>query len=205
MRERTGTLMTRTISSGLTLLLLLGVEAAAAPPPVPKTPASVEQLVYAAPFTLRQGYQYDWRAERPTVTSGYLVVLRVKPDLVYPRQVAEPVLYVGNGTAERLNVGYPSGHVVAIVPGPVDLARSPMWFGRPALPEQVDAEAIRAERTLATAAGIKPMSGGNVARAVRAPLSLETKSDLLREAESLVETYAPDEAEQARALRRDPN
>lgn len=197
--------MTRTISSGLTLLLLLGVEAQAAPPPVPKTPAGVEQLVYAAPFTLRQAYPSDWRAERPLVSSGYLVVLKVQPDLVYPRQVAEPVLYVGDQTAERLNVGYRSGHVVAIVPGKVDLARSPIWFGRPALPEQVDAATIREERTRAAAAGIKPVTGGNVARAVRNPLALESKTDLLQEAGNLVEQYAPDEVEQARALKRDPN
>jgi hypothetical protein len=197
--------MTRTISSGLLLPLLLVPRAEAAPPPVPKTPAGVEQLVYAAPFTLRQAYPSDWRAERPLVSSGYLVVLRVKPDLVYPRQVAEPVLYVGTETAERLNVGYRSGHVVAIVPGPVDLARAPIWFGPPALPEQVNADTISTQRARALAAGIRPVAGAAVARAGRRPLTLESKADLLREAANLVEQYASDEVDRAKALKHDLN
>jgi hypothetical protein len=35
---------------------------------------------------------------------------------VYPRQTAEPVLYIGATTAERVNIGHESGRVVAIVP-----------------------------------------------------------------------------------------
>lgn len=196
--------MTRKALSGSALLALLGAGVcAAAPPPVPKVPARVEQLVYAAAFTLRHGYASGWRAERPTVTSGHLVVIRVQPALVYPRQTAEPVLYVGNETAERLNVGYQSGHVVAIVPGVVDLWQAPIWFGRPALPEQIDAITIRAERARAAAAGIRPSGRAVVSRAARVPLVLEDKAELLREAGRLVELYAPDEEDQARALKRE--
>jgi hypothetical protein len=195
------------IRSGLVVVAVLGAAAvgSAAPPPVPATPASIEELVYAAPVTLRHGYQSDWRVERPLVTAGYLVVLRVKPALVYPRQVAEPVLYAGDQTGERLNVGYRSGHVVAIVPGPLDLARSPIWFGQPALPEQVGAKAIATERARATARGIRPAAPTSVKRALRAALQLDDKQDLLREAGLLVQLFAPDEEELARTLRRDSN
>ena len=184
-------------------VLTAGSASAAAPPAVPATPARVDQLVYAAPFTLRQGYAHDWRAERPLVTKGYLVVLRVEPALVYPRQVAEPVLYVGNQTAERLNVGYRSGHVVAIVPGDVDLRSAPIWFGTPALPEQVNAGAINAERVRADRSGIRAVPSGEVARAARRPVALADKTELLREAGALVETYSPDEDDLARALKRE--
>lgn len=199
--------MNRMTSWGLTVAgaVLAATSASAAPPAVPSTPARVDELVYAAPFTLREGYAYDWRAERPLVTKGYLVVLRVQPALVYPRQIAEPVLYVGNQTAERLNVGYRSGHVVAIVPGDVDLAAAPIWFGTPALPEQVNARAINAERQRAASAGIRAVPTTLVARALRAPLVLASKTDLLHEAGTLVELYASDEEDLARALKRENN
>ncbi len=199
--------MIRMTSWGLTVAgaVLTAVSASAAPPAVPATPARVDDLVYAAPFTLREGYAHDWRAERPLVTRGYLVVLRVQPALVYPRQVAEPVLYVGNQTAERLNVGYRSGHVVAIVPGDVDLKTAPLWFGTPALPEQVNASAIDVERLRAARAGIRAVPTRLVARAVRVPLALGSKADLLREAGALVDLYASDEEDLARALKGEDN
>jgi len=168
----------------------------AAPPPLPATPAPAE-LVHATPFQLQNGYVSDWRKERPLVTTGYLVVLRVTPDLVYPRQTAEPVLYAGKHTAERLNVGYPSGYVVALIPGGVDLSSEPIWFGTPALPEQVDTETIEAERRRAEAVGIKP-----AAKKGPSPLLVpfENKNALLRQAAGLVRQYSPDEAERADAL-----
>lgn len=174
--------------------------ALAAVPPVPRTPAAVEDIVYAAPFVLHEGYASDWRKERPLVSRGHLVVLKVAPDLVYPRQTAEPVLYAGDQTVERLNVGYLSGHVVAIVPGNVDLARAPLWFGTPRLPESVDAQIVAAERDRARVAGIQPLPARRVQSVTRAPLELADKLDLLHEAGALVQQYAPDETDRAAAL-----
>jgi len=184
------------------IAVLAGLPAAAMAgvPPVPPIPAAVEDVVYAAPFALKEGYTSDWRAERPLVARGYLVVLKVAPDLVYPRQVAEPVLYAGDQTVERLNVGYPSGYVVGIVPGGVDLGSAPLWFGTPRLPESVDAEVIRAERSLADAAGIRPVSPERIHSVLRKPLDLADKLDLLREAGALLQLYAPDESERAANL-----
>ena len=75
---------------------VLAAAVVAAPPQLPATPAPVQDIVFAQPFTLDRGEVSNWRAERPEITSGYILVLKVDPDLVYPRQTAEPVLYVGN-------------------------------------------------------------------------------------------------------------
>lgn len=184
----------------MALPVLCAAVASAGVPPVPATPASVDDVVYAAPFVLEQGYVSDWRLERPMVTRGHLVVFRVAPDLVYPRQTAEPVLYAGDQTVERLNVGYPSGYVVAIVPGTADLAQVPIWFGTPRLPESVDAGTVRAERSRAEAAGIAPVPPDRIRSVLRKPLALADKSALLREAGALVQLYASDEAERAAIL-----
>ena len=69
------------------------------------TPSAVIDVVHVQPFSLRKGYIHFWREEKPLVTTGTLAVFKVDPGLVYPRNAAEPVLYVGNQTAERLNFG----------------------------------------------------------------------------------------------------
>jgi hypothetical protein len=184
----------------LALAIAVPPAARAGVPPVPATPAGVEDVLYVAPFVLEKGYVSDWRRERPLVTQGYLVVLRVAPDLVYARQTAEPILYAGDQTVERLNIGYPSGSVVAIVPGTADLGRVPMWFGTPGLPEAVDAAVVRAERSRADAAGIQPVAPERIRAVLRKPLQLADKAALLREAGTLVQLYAPDESERAEIL-----
>jgi hypothetical protein len=167
-------------------------------PDVPDTPAAIEQLVYARPFTLTEGYKHEWRKERPLVKQGYVLVMKVDPDLVYPRQVAEPVLYAGDQTAERVNVGYESGHVVAIVPGKLDLKKSPIWFGTPELPEGCTAETIKEERRLADEAGIKPAAEAQVSAAQAKGgkrLKVADRYALGRELAGLIKRYAPDETD----------
>lgn len=169
-------------------------------PAIPTTPSAIKGLVYARPFTLASGFPTTWRAEQPMVTSGWLVVLDVNPALVYPRQIAEPVLYAGDQTVERINVGFESGKVVAIIPSRVDLKTQPVWFGTPELPERVDARRIVSERTLATRAGILPLPMQLVDAAVAqggAELRVADKGALLREAANLIIRFAPDETELA--------
>lgn len=167
-------------------------------PGIPMTPLAVKGVLSVRSFTLTQGYEHDWRQERPVVTEGVLIVLDVEPNAVYPRQSAQPVLYVGNQTAERINVGYLSGKVVAIVPGKVDLATTPIWFGTPMLPEQVSENTIKVERSKADTAGIKPMGKDKASTVATAPkLALADKAALLKEAATLIRTHAPDEAELA--------
>lgn len=158
------------------------------------TPASVIDVVAVQPFTLEESYRHDWRQERPFIESGTLVVFQVDPDLVYPRNAAEPVLYVGNQTAQRLNQGHESGYVIAIVPGEVDLAREPAWFGSPELPERVNAETIRDERAKADKAGIRPLDAEKIRNVTQEGLVASDLAALLREhvAELLIK-FSPQE------------
>jgi hypothetical protein len=161
---------------------------------VAPTPSAVLDVVEIHPFHLREGYQYDWLESRPFVSDGLLVVLRVDPSHVVPRNTAEPVLYAGDGTVQRLNQGDVSGYVIGIIPGQPDLATVPIWFGRPELPERVNAAVIKAERTLAESAGITPFSPDKITAARRAPIEADDLAALLRgPAGDLVLKYSPDE------------
>ena len=184
--------------------------ALAAPPAVPATPAAAQDIVYARAFTLETGFVHNWRLEQPTVTSGYILVLKVNPDLVYPRQAAEPVLYVGDQTAQRLNVGYRSGHVVAVVPGALegeaklDLTKAPIWFGTPELPERVDAARIAQEKALATSVGIKAFDAAKIAQLLADSGGVLAEPDMARildDVANLIDKYSPQEAELAVAYR----
>ena len=182
-------------------LLVSGAMQAIAAPPVPVTPAAVDSILYARPFSLSEGFTYDWRKERPTVTNGYLVVLAVDPALVYPRQSAQPVLYVDDQPAMVLNVGYPSGRVVVLIPG--TSAPTSAWFGTPALPETVDSAAIESETALAAANGIGSVGGADADAALsRGGAALRTTdlNALLQHAATLVSAFAAGEVEQAKAL-----
>jgi len=184
------------------LLILIGATVLfAAPPSIPTTPAPIRTLLFARPFTLQEGFLFDWRQEKLLVKEGFLLVLEVDPDLVYPRQTLEPVLFVGDQTAQRLNVGYISGRVIAVVPHPGDLAH--IWFGTPQFPEDVTAEIITGEKNLANDNSIIPISTGTVKTALErggAPLLVSNFNTLLEEAARLIYLYAPDEDELAEIL-----
>jgi len=188
----------------LAVLVCSGPNALAAKPPAsprPRpaaigaaTPAAVIDIVEIQPFRLKVGYDYDWLQSRPHVSDGLLVVLKVNPSLVVPRNAAEPVLYAGDRTVQRLNQGDRSGYVIGIIPGEIDLASEPIWFGRPELPERVTPEVIKGERTLADSAGIKPFSADKIKGAQRDPIDAEDLAALLRgPAGDLVLKYSPDE------------
>jgi hypothetical protein len=190
---------------GLVAAALTGGAAMAEPvPPVPATPAPVADVVVARAFTVDRPFTHYWRAEKAQVRTGYVLVLRVDPDLVHPRQEAEPVLYVGKQTAERVNHGHESGHVVALVPGVIDpkhpeyldLRRARIWFGAPRLPEHVDAATVEQERQLAAGAGLRPLPVARTRAAVARggdELHVASKRELLREVATLIERYSPQE------------
>jgi hypothetical protein len=154
-------------------------DAAIEPGPVPPTPAAVIDIVEIQPFRLKTGYRYDWLQNRPLVSTGLLVVLKVDPRYVFPRDTAEPVLYAGDRTVQRLNQGHRSEHVIGIIPGEIDLASAPIWFGRPELPERVTPQSIRAERALADRAGIKAFSRDKIKGATRKAVEAEDLAALL--------------------------
>lgn len=180
-------------------------------PPLPSTPAAVTRLMYARPFTLQHGYEFEWRSERTLVRAGWLLVLEVNPSLVFPRQTAEPILYVGDTTAERVNIGHESGRIVVIVPSnrtdageiALDLHKALMWFGAPGLPEQVDAAKVQHETALAKARNIQPFQSQSVASAIQnggQMLSVDTREALRHAAAELILTHSPQEAELAQAI-----
>jgi len=186
--------------------LLLGL-AQAGGYEMPATPAPVDEIVYARPFRSEQPMPFAWRAGTPEINEGQILVLRVSPALVQPRQSAEPVLYVGDQTAERINTGLVSGHLIVIVPGKPDLCHSPIWFGTPALPERVDVDTIAAERALASAARIGPRPCAEVGKALVSGgdrLRVSSREDLLRRLAPLIQRYAPDEADLADGFLRNP-
>lgn len=198
----------------LGLISLVAVSAAhgqnAAPPeavsedeaPAPEAPSAVLDLVEVHPFRVRTEYRHDWSAGRPLVSSGLLVVLKVDPAYVLPRNTAEPVLYAGDLTVQRLNHGHRSGYVVGLIPGEPDLAKSLLFFGRPGQPGRVTPEGIAAEKALAESLGFKPFSREQIERVSGDAVEAEDLAALLRgQAADLVLKYSPDEKSLAETWR----
>jgi hypothetical protein len=164
--------------------------------PTPATPAAVKDILVARPFTLQTPYRNHWTKERAMVSTGLLVVLEVDPDLVIPRNALEPVLYAGDVTVQRLNHGHRSGRVIGIIPGAVDLASTPIWFGTPELPERVTASSIRAERARAEQAGIRPLRADRIGAVMQPAVTATDLAALLRNvAAELVYEYSPQDRE----------
>ncbi len=195
----------------LVLLLAAGVVALVPslpddPPPLPAvTPVGGVELIYARPFTVDVPFKHTWRAEQPSVSAGWVVVLAVDRDLVVPRQSAEPILYVGDQTAERVNLGNESGHVVAIVPatstGLQDLSRTPIFFGAPGLPEQVDSARISSELAAAQQRGIAPPAAATVAAVSESQVHFTDSWDLHAWCSDLIQTWSPTETDLIARLR----
>lgn len=168
----------------------------------PATPAGVLDVVVIQPFKLNAGYAYGWLESHPVVSDGLLVVLRVDARYVVPRNTGEPVLFAGDRTVQRLNHGNGSGYVIGIIPGALDLAAEPVWFGQPQLPERVSAKVIEAERALADSAGIKPFGAEKIKLALLDAVEAEDLAALLRgPAADLVLKFSPDEKHLAETWR----
>lgn len=160
---------------------------------LPELPAPVARVLYARPFTLDAPFAYAWSAERQPVTQGWMLVLEAEPELLRPRETQEPVLFVGGIPAARVSRAWTSGRVVAFVPGPIDLADAPVFFGSAALlPEEVGAAAGAAERGEALARGIRPLGRAALARvrgAEEEPARLADRGALLSALYALVVEY----------------
>jgi hypothetical protein len=166
-----------------------------------RVPTPVLDVLYVRPFTLAKGYRFTWSPEQPVVDSGVLVVVRVDPELVVPRNEAEPILYAGERTVERLNAGHLSGHVIAIIPGTFDPATEPIWFGRPGLPAHVTPKTIQSELTLVRE-NLRLVPQETLAGVTQPLLEAPDLAALLRgEIAELVLQYAPQESHLARKWR----
>jgi len=183
---------------------------ARAPAPLSNLPDGRVELLEAVPFALDAPFVHEWRAEKPAVSAGYLLVLEVAPELARPRQTYEAVLYVGDQTAERCNYPEESGILVALVPAPLvdgrvdlDLARTPIWFGALELPERVDAPRIARERAQALRAGIGPVRrGARFVAAPAAPVFARDRGELeATYLADLIERWSPEESDLVSGLR----
>jgi hypothetical protein len=169
---------------------------------IPSTPASVKSILYAQRFTLETPYTNTWSKERATVSTGVLIVVEVDPAFVVPRDTLQPVLYAGNVTVQRLNHGYPSGRVVGIVPGNIDLTSAPIWFGSPQLPERVTESIIQYERARADKAGVRAFPSARISSIERPAVAAKDLATLLRNvAADLVYEYSSQEKQLADSWR----
>lgn len=149
---------------------------------------AVSGLLHAQRFTLSEPHAYKWMEGHPDITDGTIVVLEVDPKCAKPRQDAMPVLFAGDVPVEIAVDGYPSGRLVAFIPGHVDLTKTPIYYGAPELPERVDAARGAAELTAAGQAGIGPFSLEIVEKAVEqggSDLHLAGTTELYGAAEEL--------------------
>lgn len=186
-------------------LLLGGCQSIKPPTPPPEIPGfpsdgqsfkprPVVDIAHVQPFRLEQPFEFTWRRNPTRVRSGLLVVYRVDPQLVVPRNVLEPVLYAGNHTVQRLNHGHESGFVIGIIPEQLDLSVQPSWFGTPALPERIDTEMIASERSRAERAGIPAFPSADIRARTRDPVVAPNLTTLLRnQGADLVLRFSPQE------------
>lgn len=203
--------MRRVTSSILFVALLAGIAPAAfaqdaeksALLPLPATPAPIRKVVAAVPFSVAEAFPSECRADRQLVSHGWIVVLTAEPALLIPRQTEDAILYAGAQTAERVNTGVQSGHLVAIVPQTlrddgtaVPFSQMRFWFGTPGLPERVTPEVIQAEIALADAAKlvvIGPEAGAKVCGDDARSEQLKDRTALWNRALKLVRQFSPDE------------
>ena len=177
--------------------------AAPAPSSAGSTPSSAAPLApvrrvqlalhHAERFRVDRPFEHLWRADRPLVSTGWLLVVSGDPELLQPRQSKMPVLYVGAQTAERINAGT-SGRLVLLVPGDFRLEDAPIFLGSEALPEELRQPAIDAELATAVAGGAIATPAATieaVTAAERGPF--ETDYELRQRAIDLVELHSPTE------------
>ncbi len=169
----------------------------------PGTPAPIDRIVYAQPFTLQDGIVYPTRPEEPQVNAGYLLIIDADPKLVLQTARPSPILYVGKQRARRLNPGYPSGRAFVLVRAELnergevdlDLTRTPIWFGTPAL--GVDTQRIEREHELAVEAGIGRRPKAEIDRGLGEadgqPRAFKGYFELQRHYAKLMKEYLPPE------------
>ena len=184
----------RTCLATLACAILLAAVPAAADA-LPATPSAATRLLHVSQFEIAEPFPFTWHADRLPVERGTILVIEVAPELIRPRQTAEPVLYVGDQPAWRAGGYNPAGIVVAFVPGQVDLGEAPVWFGSPELPERVTPEIATRELALARAAGIRPFDRRSVQRAAAAEVQdLRDRTQLLIGLEELARRFIPQTA-----------
>jgi hypothetical protein len=121
----------------------------------PEGVAAVHGVRGAWPIVLGAPFQYTWTATPQLVNEATLLIVDADPEWLRLRQTDAPVLFVGAAPAERLNVGVECGCAIVLVPGVVDPATTPIYFGSATLAERVDAAAGARELAAAVAEGAR--------------------------------------------------
>ncbi len=185
------------------VVLLVAATVMAGTPP--ETPAPVDKVIYAQPFTLQQGFAYPTRKEKPQVKSGYLLIVDADPELVLKRGRGSRILYVGKQTGWRVNVGYPSGRAFVLVPAELneqgevdlDLTKTRIWFGTHRFEGHADKPRIDLEHEMAVAAGIGRRPEAEIDRALNEadgqPRAFKDFVGLRRHYDKLMKEYLPPE------------
>ncbi len=194
------------------VLLLAGITMAGT---APETPAPIDKIVYAQPFTLEHGLAYPRLEGKPQVNAGYLLIIDADPKLVMQTAMPSPMLYVGKQIGWRLNPGYPSGRAFVLVAAELDksgkvdldLTRTRIWFGAPVpgLKGIMDKQRIERAHEVAVAAGIGIRPKTEIDKALGEadgrPRAFKDFVELRRHYARLMKAYLPpEEAKQGDAL-----
>jgi hypothetical protein len=121
-------------------MMLLGLFAAA------QAADPVDAIGCARAVHFATPYAWHWSADPLAVVDATALVVRADPELLRPRAVGQPVLYVEGWPAEVLW----QGGDTALVLAPLGLSGpARAWFGDDTLPERVDAAKRKAESAAA--------------------------------------------------------
>ena len=159
----------------------------------------ISRLAHVEPFSVSEPALFAWNADALTFTSGTLFVVAVDKAQAKVRQVGGPVLYVGTTPAARLNPGYIDGHIVAYVPGTVDLSKTPIYWGPSTLPERVN-PAVEGAQALTTS-NAEPFAADVVTSVTHPKRGLNNQKDIQLRAADLIDRFAPGDADFARGYR----
>lgn len=179
-----------------------GGSQAAGVTPVMQTPV---RLLFAQPFHLDQAYQYAWLKDGPMVSEGWLVAVSTDAEIAAVRDTHDELLFAGATPIERLNEASESGVVIGIIPSPVDLATTPIYWAKPEiLPEAMTSQDAQATLAAATSAGVAAQGAAVAQRAQKdngGPVFEKTQGTLYRYAADVIERFSPQEADLISGLR----
>ncbi|MEE9395346.1 MAG: hypothetical protein V3W41_22870 [Planctomycetota bacterium] len=158
------------------------------------------EVLEVVPFKLGQEMTHYWRKERPTFSTGVLLVLKADPAWLKKRQMAYPVLQYGAETLQILNDGGVSGHAIAILPftditDPNALAGLPVFFAAIEIPERITKDQATSLAQEAKGSGASTLGAAQLSKIRKAQVNLADEVALYRVAGDLLERYSPRETD----------
>jgi len=176
-------------------MFFLALVAAALAGPNP----GIVSIAHIEPFELETPVPYPWNASQESIVDGTLLVIHIESERARIRQVGGPVLYVGNTPAARLNPGHLDAHIIAYVPGHVDLSVAPVFWGPSTLPEAVR-PSIEGEAAVRNGQA-KPFAVSEINPVLQPQRTFKNEKHIQVRAADLIEKYAPQDMDFARGYR----